>query len=200
MKKNKTLISIIAVIVGLILVNVIASGVYQRFDLTKDSRYTLSDASKSLVSDLDSPLIIDVFLEGDFPSEFRLLQTEVKQIIDEFQLETNQIFINYINPIEDEATRERNVEELSKSGLEPYINTDNSTGKVTKEIIFPWAFASYKDETVKISLLKRSITQGLQDQINTSVQSLEYAFADGFSKLVHPKSKKIASPAASIST
>ncbi len=192
MKKNKTLISIIAVIVGLILVNVIASGVYQRFDLTKDSRYTLSDASKSLVSDLDSPLIIDVFLEGDFPSEFRLLQTEVKQIIDEFQLETNQIFINYINPIEDEATRERNVEELSKSGLEPYINTDNSTGKVTKEIIFPWAFASYKDETVKISLLKRSITQGLQDQINTSVQSLEYAFADGFSKLVHPKSKKIA--------
>ena len=192
MKKNKTLISIIAVSVGLILVNVIASGIYQRFDLTKDSRYTLSDASKSLVSELDSPLIIDVFLEGDFPSEFRLLQTEVKQIIDEFQLETNQIFINYINPIEDEATRERNIEELSKSGLEPYINTDNSTGKVTKEIIFPWAFASYKDETVKISLLKRSITQGLQEQINTSVQSLEYAFADGFSKLVHPKSKKIA--------
>jgi ABC-2 type transport system permease protein len=192
MKKNKTLISIIAVIVGLILVNVIASGLYQRFDLTKDSRYTLSDTSKSLVSELDSPLIIDVFLEGEFPSEFRLLQTEVKQIIGEFQLETNQIFINYINPIEDEATRERNVEELSKSGLEPYINTDNSTVKVTKEIIFPWAFASYKDETVKISLLKRSITQGLQEQINTSVQSLEYAFADGFSKLVHPKSKKIA--------
>jgi ABC-2 type transport system permease protein len=192
MKKNKTLTSIIAVIVGLILVNVISSGLYQRFDLTKDSRYTLSDASKSLVSELDSPLIIDVFLEGDFPSEFRLLQTEVKQIIDEFQLETNQIFINYINPIEDEATRERNIEELSKSGLEPYINTDNSTGKVTKEIIFPWAFASYKDETVKISLLKRSITQGLQAQINASVQSLEYVFADGFSKLVHPKSKKIA--------
>ncbi len=192
MKKNKTLIWIIAVIVGLILVNLIASKVYQRFDLTKDSRYTLSDASKSLISDLDSPLIIDVFLEGDFPSEFRLLQTEVKQIIDEFQLETNQIFINYINPIEDKTTRERNIEELTKSGLEPYINTDNSTGKVTKEIIFPWAFASYKDEMVKIPLLKRSITQGLQEQINTSVESLEYAFADGFSKLVNPKAKSIA--------
>ena len=192
MKKNKTLISIIAVIVGLILVNVIASEVYQRFDLTKDNRYTLSDASKSLVSDLDSPLVIDVFLEGEFPSEFRLLQTEVKQIIDEFQLETDQIFINYINPIEDETTRERNIEELTKSGLEPYINTDNSTGKVTKEIIFPWAFASYKDETVKISLLKRSITQGLKEQIDTSIESLEYAFADGFSKLVNPKAKKIA--------
>lgn len=192
MKKNKSLINTLFVIVVLILVNVIASQVYQRFDLTKDHRYTLSETSKSLISALDSPLIIDVFLEGEFPSEFRLLQTEVKQIIEEFQLETNQIFINYINPIEDETTRERNIDELTKSGLEPYINTDNSTGKVTQEIIFPWAFASYKDETVKIPLLKRSITQGLQEQINNSVQSLEYAFADGFSKLVKPKTKTIA--------
>jgi len=45
---------------------------------------------------------------------------------------------------------------------------------------------------VKIPLLKRSITQGLREQINNSVQSLEYAFADGFSKLVNSKSKKIA--------
>jgi len=192
MKKNKNIIYILAVIVGLVAVNAIAGKAYQRFDLTKDKRYTLSETSKSLISDLNSPLIIDVFLEGDFPLEFRLLQTEVKQIIEEFQLETDQIFINYINPIEDETTRERNIEELTKTGLEPYINTDNSTGKVTQEIIFPWAFASYKDETVIIPLLKRSITQGLKEQINNSVQSLEYAFADGFSKLVNPKAKKIA--------
>ena len=192
MKNNKNIIYIIAVIVGLVIVNTIASNAYLRYDLTKDNRYTLSEVTKSMLSDLDSPLVIDVFLEGDFPSEFRLLQTEVKQIIEEFQLETDQIFINYINPIEDETTRERNINELTKTGLEPYINTDNSTGKVTQEIIFPWAFASYKDETVKIPLLKRSITQGLKDQINNSVQSLEYAFADGFSKLVNPKAKKIA--------
>ncbi|MTE25933.1 gliding motility-associated ABC transporter substrate-binding protein GldG [Winogradskyella ouciana] len=192
MKKNKTLIYILGVIVGLIAINAISSKVYGRFDLTKDKRYTLSDASKNLITDIDSPLIIDVFLEGEFPSEFRVLQTEVRQIIEEFQLETNNIRVNYIDPIEDEATRERNIEELTKSGLEPYVNTDNSTGKVTQEIIFPWAFASYKDQTIKIPLLKKSITQGLQEQINNSVQALEYAFADGFSKLVNPKSQKIA--------
>jgi len=192
MKKNKSLLQILVILIALIIVNVIASKFYGRFDLTEDNRYTLSDASKLLVNDLDSPLIVDVFLEGDFPSEFRLLQTEVKQIIEEFQLETDQIFVNYINPIKEESTRERNIDELTKTGLEPYINTDNSTGKVTQEIIFPWAFASYKDETVKIPLLKRSITQGLQAQVTNSVQSLEYAFADGFSKLVNPKAKQIA--------
>ncbi|NNE32760.1 MAG: gliding motility-associated ABC transporter substrate-binding protein GldG [Winogradskyella sp.] len=192
MKKNKNIIYILVVVVALFIVNAVASSYYGRFDLTQDNRYTLSNTSKTLISDLDSPLIIDVFLVGDFPSQFRLLQTETKQIIEEFQLQSDQIFINYINPIEDESTRERNIEELTRSGLEPYINTDNSTGKVTQDIIFPWAFASYKDATVKIPLLKKSITQSLEEQITNSIQSLEYAFADGFNKLVNEKAKKIA--------
>lgn len=192
MKKNKSLIYGIIIVIAVILINVISGVIYQRFDLTKDKRYTLSEASKSLISELDAPLIIDVFLEGDFPSEFRLLQTEVRQLLDEFSLQNNEVYINYINPIADESTRERNIEELTKSGLEPYVNTNNSNGKVTQELIFPWAFASYNDETVKIPLLKRSITQPLQEQITNSIQALEYAFADGFSKLLKPKSKKIA--------
>lgn len=192
MKTNKTYINIIAVIVGVILVNFIASKIYQRFDLTKDKRYTLSEASKSLISNIDSPLIIDIFLEGDFPSEFRLLQTEVKQIIDEFSLQTNNIKVNYIDPIADEATRQQYIDELTRQGLEPYVSTDNNNAKVTQELIFPWAYASYGDKRVKIPLLKRSITQSLQEQITNSIQSLEYAFADGFSKLVKPKTKKVA--------
>lgn len=192
MKRNKTLIYILAVLIGVILVNALSNKLYGRYDLTKDKRYTLSDATNSIVDQIDAPLIIDVFLEGEFPSEFRLLQTETKQIIEEFQLKTNNIKVNYINPIEDETTRERNINELTRSGLEPYINTDNSSGKVTQDIIFPWAFASYKDQTVKIPLLKKSITQSLPEQINNSVQGLEYAFADAFSKLVTSKSKSIA--------
>lgn len=193
MNKNRTLIYILGVIIGLVAINAISSKIYGRFDLTKDKRYTLSEASKSLVQNLDSPLIIDVFLEGEFPSEFRLLRTEVKQLLEEFQQETKNIKINYINPINEESTRKRNIDELTKLGLEPYVNTDNSSGKVTQELIFPWAYARYKnDKTVKIPLLKRSITQSLPEQINNSVQGLEYAFADGFSKLIKSKSKKIA--------
>ncbi|OZV69891.1 gliding motility-associated ABC transporter substrate-binding protein GldG [Winogradskyella aurantia] len=192
MKKNKSVIYVIALIVVLIAINAISTSVFKRFDLTKDKRYTLSDVSKELVSDLEAPLIIDVFLDGEFPSEFRLLQTETKQLIEEFQLQSDKIFVNYINPIADEETRDRNIKELTKSGLEPYINTDNSTGKVTQEIIFPWAFASYEDKTIKIPLLKRNITKGLQEQIDNSVEALEYAFSDGFSKLTKAKTKTIA--------
>ncbi|NNC46765.1 MAG: gliding motility-associated ABC transporter substrate-binding protein GldG, partial [Winogradskyella sp.] len=89
-------------------------------------------------------------------------------------------------------TRERNIQQLTQSGLQPYVNSDANAGKVTQELIFPWAFASYKDQTVKIELLKRSITEPIQQQITNSIQQLEYSFSDGFSKLVNAKSKKIA--------
>ena len=68
MKKNKTLIYILVVLVGLVIANVISSKLYGRYDLTKDKRYTLSDATNSIINNIDSPLVIDVFLEGEFPT------------------------------------------------------------------------------------------------------------------------------------
>jgi ABC-2 type transport system permease protein len=191
-KMNKPIIRVIAVIIGLFIINWLSGQLYKRFDLTKDNRYTLSQQTNDLVTGIEAPLIIDVFLVGDFPSEFRLLQSETQQFIEELQLHTDNILVNYINPTEDEETRERNINELQQAGLEPYINTDNSSGKLTQELIFPWAFASYKEQTVKIPLLKRSITKPLQEQIENSIEALEYAFSDAFSKLLKPKTKTIA--------
>ncbi|WP_370392400.1 gliding motility-associated ABC transporter substrate-binding protein GldG [uncultured Winogradskyella sp.] len=190
--KNKSILYIFGILIALILVNYLSSIFHSRWDLTKDKRYTLSDTSKALVADLEAPLIIDVFLEGDLPKEFKLLQAQTKDFIEEFQSVSNKISVNYIDPIEDEDTRERNINQLTGAGLKPYINTDNSDGKITQNLIFPWAFASYNDKTVKIPLLKRSITKPLAEQIDNSIEVLEYAFADGFNTLIKPKSKSIA--------
>jgi ABC-2 type transport system permease protein len=190
--KNNRVLHIAVVIVGLFLINYLSELLYYRVDLTKDKRYTLSDTSKSIVKDLESPLVLDIFLEGDLPTEFKLLQSQVKDFIEEFQFVSNKISVNYIDPLEDEETRERNIKELTNAGLNPFINTDKSDGKITQNLIFPWAFASYKDKTVKIPLLKRSITKPLAEQVDNSIEVLEYAFSNGFDKLIKPKAKKIA--------
>jgi len=65
-------------------------------------------------------------------------------------------------------------------------------GKVSGEIIIPWVFASYGETTVEIPLIKSKIGANQQELVTNSVQHLEYAFADGFSKLVNPKRRKIA--------
>jgi ABC-2 type transport system permease protein len=190
-KKEGTLI--LSILIGLILVNIASNNAYERFDLTSDNRYTLSESALNIVEEVNSPIIVDVFLEGEeFPSEFRRLQFETRQILEEFSAFNQQIVFNFINPLEDEANREQIIQQLNERGLTPMQLNVEENGKSSQAVIFPWALASYNGVTVKIPLVKNKIGATQQELVNNSVQHLEYAFADGFSKLINPKSKKIA--------
>ena len=191
MSKNLKYISLI--IIAVIALNFISSKLYKRFDLTTDKRYTLSESAINIIKDIESPVVIDIFLDGDdFPSEFRRLQNETKQLLEEFSAVNNQISFNFINPLQDETTRDRNIQQLTQRGLTPMQLSVQENGKSSQAIIFPWALASFNEKTVIIPLVKNKIGATQQELVSNSVQHLEYAFADGFSKLTKPKNKKIA--------
>lgn len=192
LKTKSNIITLLIVLATLIVINTIGNKIYKRFDFTQDQRYTLSQAALHTVNTVESPLIIDVFLKGDFPSEFRRLQAETKQLLEEFSYYNRNVTFNFINPIADDDTRERNIQQLAQRGLQPYQLTVKDNGKSSQEIIFPWALASYNEQTVIIPLMKNKIGDTDQERISNSVQYLEYAFAEGFKKLTTAKEKKIA--------
>ena len=190
---NKYIKHIALLLTALLVINYISSKLYQRFDLTQDKRYTLSDASINIIKDVESPIVVDVFLKGDhFPAEFRRLQRETKQLLEEFSAKNSNIVFSFINPLEDENAKESNIQQLMQRGLTPMQLSVQESGKSTQEVIFPWALASYNDKTITIPLIKNKIGSTQQELVTNSVQHLEYAFADGFSKLIKPKSRKIA--------
>ena len=160
--------------------------------MTQDHRYTLSEASLNTVKDIDSPLIVDIFLDGDFPSEYRRLQSETRQLLEEFTSYNSEVKFNFIDPLEDEKTKDAKIQQLVERGLDPLQLSVNESGKSSQALIFPWALASYHNQTVKIPLIKNTIGASADETVTNSVQNLEYAFAEGFKKLVIPKSKKIA--------
>ena len=179
--------------IGLILLNSISSSFYQRFDLTSDSRYTLNKAALSIVKNVDSAIIIDVFLEGeDFPSEYRRLQTETKQLLEEFEAYNSNITFNFIDPFEDQANQDLRIAQFTERGLTPMQLSVQDNGKQSQRIIIPWALASYNNQTVDIPLVKYKVNANQQETVTNSVQNLEYAFADGLSRLINPKRRKIA--------
>ncbi|WP_242086441.1 gliding motility-associated ABC transporter substrate-binding protein GldG [Aestuariivivens sediminis] len=184
---------IILFVLAIVVVNYLSSKVYKRFDLTKDSRYTLNQATVKLLGGIESPVEIDIFLQGhDFPSEFRRLQNETRQLLEEFQAKNNQLVFKFIDPLENDQSKAQNIEALTRRGLTPMQLSVQESGKASQAIIFPWALASYKGATVSIPLLKNKIGSTQQELVSNSVQHLEYAFADGFSKLTQPKRHKIA--------
>lgn len=193
MNKNvKHIKNLIFVIVGVILLNVLGNYFYKRFDLTQDKRFTLSQAAKNTIATVDSPIVVEVFLKGNFPSEFKRLQVETRQLLEEFESYNSFIKYRFIDPLENEEGSETIRKKLLRLGLNPAQVEVRQSGKITTEQVYPWALAYYNEKTVKIQLLKNQLGATSEERVNNSIQNLEYAFADGFNKLVHPKERKIA--------
>ena len=183
------MIALVIVLVGL---NILSYNFFERFDLTQDQRYTLSEAAKETVKDVESPVIIDVFLKGDFPPEFRRLQRETRYLLEEFEAYNPNIEFNFVNPLAEGDDANTIAEQFYSLGMTPARLNVVENGKTSETIIFPWAIANFNQQTVKIPLLKNMLGASDEERINSSVQQLEYAFADAFTKLLNPKKKKIA--------
>ena len=192
MKKQKSLQSFLGIAIALIVINIASNFVFHRFDLTADKRYTLSETTKTILNDISEPLFIEVFLEGNFPAELRKLQTETKQLLEEFQAENKNIHFVFVDPLADENAAVQMAEQLFANGMKPINITVNDKGKQSQEMIFPWAVATQGDNNSKIQLLKNAMAASTEDKVASSVQHLEYAITEAIYKVSSEKSKKIA--------
>lgn len=182
------------VITAIILLALNFGGYYffHRFDLTQDKRYTLSPATISIVEEVKEPLYIDVFLEGQFPGEFKRLQDETKQLLEEFHARNSNIIFNFINPLEGENGPDEAIQKLYSMGMTPVNVTVDDKGKQSQELVFPWAMANYGKKTVKFPLLKNMLGASTAEKVVSSVQHLEYAVTDAINKVTKEKEKKVA--------
>ncbi len=177
---------------GLFIINVASHYIFKRIDLTQDQRYTLSETTKKIIDGVDSPLIIDVFLEGNFPGEFKKLQSETRQLLEEFSAYNSNISFQFVNPIEKEEERMETMKKFYDKGMMPINVTVEDKGKQTQEVVFPWAVANYGEKGTKVQLLKNMMGATTEQKVVSSVQHLEYAFADAINKIATEKQKKIA--------
>ena len=175
----------IYLLVALVLLNIASQSYYKRIDLTSDHRYTLASITKEVILNVNKELIITSYLEGDFPSEFKRLQIETRQFLEELSSENSFIKTQFIRP---DNQRER----LIKAGMIPSQLTVKENGKLSNTIIFPWAEITYKNKTTIVSLLSNGMLQTQEDQLETAVENLEFSFVSAIHKLQEQKQKKVA--------
>ena len=190
--KRKPIIAVVMALGLVAVINFLGSLVHTRLDLTEDQRYTLSQPAVDVAQKFETPVIIDVLLGGNIPAEFSKLKVETIQLIESFSSKNNQIKYNLVDPLADESKSQQTIAELQSLGLRPANVTIEENGKVSQELVFPWALVNYGDKTVKVSLLKNKLGASAEERINNSVQQLEYAFADAFTKLSTVEKKSIA--------
>lgn len=190
--KIKALNQLGIILIVLIALNVLSHFSFKRFDLTHDKRYTLSETTLKIIENIDSPLYVDVYLDGNFPSEFKRLQNETKQLLEEFSAYNSNIVFQFKNPIEKETMRVEVMKDFYERGMQPLSITVEEKGKQSQEVVFPWAQATYGEKFTKVSLLKNLMGASTEEKVISSVQHLEFGFAEAITKISKEKQKKIA--------
>ncbi|MEI6865118.1 gliding motility-associated ABC transporter substrate-binding protein GldG [Flavicella sp.] len=182
-KKNKNRLFYSILIVSI--VNVASSTLLYRIDLTEDKKYTISNASIDIIEKIDETAVLKIYLEGDFPPEFKRLQIEAKQLLEELKAINKNLKVFFVDPKD-------NLPELIKKGLAPSRLTIEENGVISESIILPWATVTYKNKTKNISLLKNSnMKESQEKQLENSIQNLEYAFVSALKKVSSKKEKSI---------
>ena len=157
-----------------------------RWDLTDDKHYSLSEASKTLLRQTDSPVEVTLLLDGDLNAGFRRLKKAAEETLAEMGVFGQLNIKNY------ELTSS-STDSLNKIGLRPIvIHEREQNGKTAQTTIYPYALMCYKGRQTVVSLLKN--TRGLsgEENLNASIEQLEFAFMEALQGLTRTETPRIA--------
>lgn len=165
-------------------VNFLASNFHSRLDLTKEKRYTLSKATKKLLKNLDEPIMIDVFLNGDFPSGFKKLSLSASELLKEFKENGKRnIIYNFHEPNETIVDDRKYADTLLSMGAAPINLKVQLKAGEQQQYVFPVAWIRYKDRSTLVNLYtggKRVITP---EELNSAEALMEYQFINAINKI-----------------
>ena len=152
-----------------------------RWDLTDDRHYSLSEATKTLLKQTDAPIEVTLLLDGDLNAGFTRLKKATEELLEEMSVYSD------LRTSKDLAVSKDSL------GLRPIvIHEREQNGKTAQTTIYPYALISYKGRGAVVTLLKN--TRGLsgEENLNNSIEQLEYAFAEALHRLQQTELPRIA--------
>ena len=180
-------------IIGLVVVNWLASLYHTRVDLTNEKRFTLSSATKKLLKKLDDEVKVDVFMKGDFPSGFKKLANSTGEVLQEFkELAGKKIQYRFISPEENvEGTDVKWADTLSAMGFYPINLTSQVKAGQQQQNIYPVAFVHYKEQVSPVILYQGRTKAITYPEINSAEALMEFNFANAIDRLTRTEKAMI---------
>lgn len=193
MVKNKYFKAAIFLL-AIVLVNIAAQYLYTRIDFTKERRFTLNDKSKAILKAAKQPISITVFLDGDLPAAFKRLKNATSDLLTDYRAYAGtDIKVIFADPIAGLSAAEQDtaINNLYQAGIEATtLNIKNDNGFAQKTI-FPMAMIVADGKRYPVKLLQNlDVTGNYEENINNSIQNLEYVFTSGIQKVLtgqHPR-------------
>jgi gliding-associated putative ABC transporter substrate-binding component GldG len=193
MQKGKNAIRWTGLVIGLAVINFLASKVHARFDLTEDKRYSITPATRELLKELQGDITIDVFLKGDFPAEFRKLSNTTNEFLNVFRESSgSKVRYRFISPEEEVVSGKSWGDSLQALGASPInLNVQVKSGEENK-IVYPYALLQYNGERALVNLFQSSKRNISAAELNNAEAMMEYQFVKTVDKMMHPEKPLVA--------
>lgn len=173
----------IAILVGLVAVNMLASWMVCRWDMTNDKRYSIAEPTKELLRQLDEELHVNVLLDGELNAGFTRLQKATQELLDE--LSVYAVVEYQVGEIGDGF-----VEELDL--VPTVIHERTHKGQTAQTTVYPYAVVEYHGKRAVVLLLKNQRGLSGEENLNRSIENLEFAFVEAIRSLTQDEVERIA--------
>jgi ABC-2 type transport system permease protein len=194
--KKQAWISLVVLMLIIILANFISTLAFFRIDFTKEKRFTLSDASKSYMKNLEDVVYVQVYLEGEFPAGFKRLRNATKETLDDLKAYAgSNLEYEFINATDeaDPKVKEEIIQQLAKKGLTPINVQVREENGQSQQIIIPGAVVTYRGREQAFQLLQSSSVANSADEVlNNSVINLEFQIVNNIKKVTQLSRPSIA--------
>ncbi len=167
-----------------------SSAMRLRWDLTEEKRYSLSEGTESLLDQVSEPMLIKVYLEGEFPAGFERLKIETRYMLEEWAARNGNIFFEFINPNNVDNTVEFKNQLATKGINAVQLQVQKADGQSVLNV-FPGATLAYKEQEVTAVLLENVMVFDPAEQVNISIQQLEFNLARALNTLLITDKPKV---------
>lgn len=186
--KKRDLIQVAICVAAIVLISFISGLFFTRFDFTKEKRYTLTNISKNLMDSLPKVVKVTVYLQGsDLPAGFKRLQGATRDMLSDLQAYSgHKLQFEFVDALAGLSADKQNevMQDLKAKGIEPTnlsVKTDNG---LNQKVIYPMALVTCDDKSIPVQLLQTRNGISYDEQLNNSIQNLEYAFASAIKKAI----------------
>lgn len=165
-KKTDLSIAVILWIGILIAVNFLSYQIFHRWDLTENRVYSISEASKKTVRELDDVVNVKAYFSASLPAQLATLRQEVSDILDEYRNYSNgKLRVEFIDPSDDME------QELYMLGIPQLTFQVYEKDKAQLVNGYMGIAVSHGDKTEVIPAVKQD-TSDLEYQITTAIKKV----------------------------
>ncbi|MEZ5104116.1 MAG: Gldg family protein [Draconibacterium sp.] len=171
MYRKKALIPYILVVLGiLILLNILANRFFFRVDFTEDKRYTLSDATKNILKDLNEPVTITAYFSEGLPPNIDRTRVEFKEMLSEYATRSRgKVLYEFINPNKDQITEQ----EAMQAGISPVVINVREKDQSVQKKAFLGAVLKFGESTEVIPFIQPGTA--MEYSLSSSLKKLTVA-------------------------